>query len=344
MKIGLKLRGKHVPYSVNFRNHVCCNNGWYWKAQESSSTLKRSNLFLSLFFLSRFPNLIIFNSLLSPLHHNISAHHKSFTNYILLSFKQRIINSIMSRTVEVTVLSAENLQMNRKPARGNTFVTVHSDASTDAGAVTKVDSEGGSYPSWNEKVVVNVPLHARFISVEVKCKTSSSSSLTGSNSVGVARIPVSDFIGGYVPENQLHFLSYRLWDGNVRRNGVINISVRVKVPERSSCSSSSMSFAAVTGVPVAGNGSTGVVTGIPALWLNYQRNPWQCKVDLLQLICNYISWNLIFSMVYRSNLWGVLFCYVLKRESIIHCSSLLICCRNVMDEQHEDWRGFVKKK
>ncbi|XP_014497601.1 BON1-associated protein 2-like [Vigna radiata var. radiata] len=178
----------------------------------------------------------------------------------------------MSRTVEVTVLSAENLQMNKKPLRGNTFVTVHSDATTDAGAVTKVDSEGGSYPSWNEKVVVNVPLHARFITVEVKSKTSSSSSLTGSNSIGVARIPVSDFIGGYVPENQLHFLSYRLWDGNVRRNGVINISVRVKAPERSSCSSNSMPFAAVTGVPVAGNGSTGVVTGIPALWLNYQRN------------------------------------------------------------------------
>ncbi|XP_047162440.1 BON1-associated protein 2-like [Vigna umbellata] len=176
----------------------------------------------------------------------------------------------MSRTVEVTVLSAENLQMNKKPLRGNTFVTVHSDASTDAGAVTKVDSEGGSYPSWNEKVVVNVPLHARFITVEVKSKTSSSS--TGSNSIGVARIPISDFIGGYVPENQLHFLSYRLWDGNVRRNGVINISVRVKVPERSSCSSNSMPFSAVTGVPVAGNGSTGVVTGFPALWLNYQRN------------------------------------------------------------------------
>ncbi|CAJ1928867.1 unnamed protein product [Sphenostylis stenocarpa] len=176
----------------------------------------------------------------------------------------------MSRTVEITILSAENLQVNRKPVKGNTFVAVHSDASSDASPVTKVDSEGGSYPSWNEKVVVNVPLHARFITVEVKCKTSSSS--TGSNSVGVARIPVSDFIGGYVPENQLHFLSYRLWDCNVRRNGVINISVRVKVPERSSCTSNSVSFSAVTGVPVAVNGSTGVVTGIPALWLNYQRN------------------------------------------------------------------------
>ncbi|TKY63860.1 BON1-associated protein 2 [Spatholobus suberectus] len=174
----------------------------------------------------------------------------------------------MSRTIEMTILSAENLQMNRKPIRGNAFVTVQSDASSYTSA-TRVDSEGGSCPSWNEKVVMDVPLHAGFITVEVKCKTSS----TGSNSVGVARIPVSDFIGGYVSENQLHFLSYRLWDGKVRRNGVVNISVRVKVAEHSCNSNSMSSLSAVTGVPVAGNGgSTGVVTGIPAVWLNYQRN------------------------------------------------------------------------
>ncbi|KAK7406350.1 hypothetical protein VNO78_07974 [Psophocarpus tetragonolobus] len=170
----------------------------------------------------------------------------------------------MSRTVEMTILSAENLQMNRKSIRGSTFVTVQSDASSEASAATKVDSEGGSYPSWNEKVVMDVPLHARFITVEVKCKTSSSSSV--SNSVGVARIPVSDLIGRYMPLNQLHYLSYRLWDGKVNRNGVINISVRVIVAEHS------MSFSAVTGVPVPGNPSTGVVTGIPAVWLNYQTN------------------------------------------------------------------------
>nr|ACU16067.1 unknown [Glycine max] len=169
----------------------------------------------------------------------------------------------------MTILSAENLQMNRKPIRGSTFATVQSDASSDdTSAATKVDLEGGSYPSWNEKVVMDVPLHARFITVEVKCKTSSS----GSNSVDVAQTPVSDFIGGYMPENQLHFLSYRLWDGKVRRNGVINISVRVKVAEHSSCNLNSMSLSAVTGVPVTGDGSSGVVTGIPAVWVNYQRN------------------------------------------------------------------------
>ncbi|KAK7390020.1 hypothetical protein VNO78_25318 [Psophocarpus tetragonolobus] len=170
-----------------------------------------------------------------------------------------------SRSVEITILSAENLQMNKRAIRGNAFVTVKSDASSNTSA-TRVDSEGGSYPSWNEKVVMDVPFHARFITVEVKCKTSS----TGSNSVGVARIPVSDFIGGYVPDNQLHFLSYRLWDGKVRRNGVVNISVRVKVAEHHS--NSTPLPPPVTGVPLPSHPSTGLVTGIPALWLNYQTN------------------------------------------------------------------------
>ncbi|KAJ1392604.1 C2 domain [Sesbania bispinosa] len=179
----------------------------------------------------------------------------------------------MSRTVEMTILSAENLQVNKKLIKGNAFVTVQSDGNSDVGT-TKVDSEGGSYPSWNEKIVMDVPLHARFVTIEVKCKTSS----TGSNSVGMARIPVSDFIASFVPENQLQFLSYRLWDSKVRRNGVINISVRVKVAEHSSCSNSmsmSVKGVRVTGVPLAlaGNrASPAVVTGIPAMWLNYQRN------------------------------------------------------------------------
>jgi hypothetical protein len=175
--------------------------------------------------------------------------------------------------MEITILSAENLEENKKAIKGNvnTFVTVQCDGSNDELNATKLDSKGGSYPSWNEKLVMDVPLHARFITIEVKYKTRGNSS----TSVGMARIPVSDFIGGYVHENQLQFLSYRLWDSRVRRNGVVNISVRVKVSQKNSCSnsmSSTVNGIPVTGVPVAGNGSTGVVTGIPAGWLNYQRN------------------------------------------------------------------------
>ncbi|PNX82966.1 bon1-associated protein 2-like [Trifolium pratense] len=174
----------------------------------------------------------------------------------------------MSRTMEITILSAENLEENKKAIKGNvnTFVTVQCDGSNNELNATKLDSKGGSYPSWNEKLVMDVPFHARFITIEVKYKTRANSS----TSVGMARIPISDFIGGYVHENQLQFLSYRLWDNRVRRNGVVNISVRLKVSQKNSCSNSMLS--AVNGVPVAGNGSTGVVTGIPAVWLNYQRN------------------------------------------------------------------------
>ncbi|MCI68389.1 BON1-associated protein 2-like, partial [Trifolium medium] len=66
----------------------------------------------------------------------------------------------MSRTIEITILSAENLQENKKVIKGNTFVTVQYDGSSDELSTTKLDSEGGSYPTWNEKLVIDVPLHA----------------------------------------------------------------------------------------------------------------------------------------------------------------------------------------
>ena len=167
----------------------------------------------------------------------------------------------MSRTLEINVISAEKLQLNRKSIKQNVFVCVQSDPTNIC--TTKMDTERGSYPSWKEKLKLDMPLHASFLTVEVKCKTS-----TGIKSVGTARIPVSDFIGGYVPENQLHFLSYRLWDSKVRRNGIINVSVRVKSPEYSSSMSQP---APVQGMPVAELSPAGVVTGIP-VWPNYQRN------------------------------------------------------------------------
>jgi Ca2+-dependent lipid-binding protein len=177
----------------------------------------------------------------------------------------------MSQTIEITILSAENLQENNKAIKGNTFVTIQCDGSNNEVSTTKLDSEGGSYPTWNEKLVIDVPLHARSVTIEVKYKTRGSSS-----SVGMARIPVSDFLGGYVHENQLQFLSYRLWDNRVRRNGVVNISVKVKMSQQSSCSnsmSSTVNGVPVTGVPVTGNGSCSrVAAGIPAVWLNYQRH------------------------------------------------------------------------
>lgn len=160
----------------------------------------------------------------------------------------------MSHTLEITILSAENLSMNKKSLEGNAlFVSLQSDSSNDIYSTNVDSSEGGG--TRNEKLVMELPLDARFITAEVKCKASK-----GTKSVGMARIPVSDLVGHHVHQDQVQFLSYRLWDSKVERNGVINVSVRVKVPE--------YAFP-VMGMPVAGGGSNGVVTGIPA-WLSYQ--------------------------------------------------------------------------
>ncbi|KAK3021432.1 hypothetical protein RJ639_045621 [Escallonia herrerae] len=130
-----------------------------------------------------------------------------------------------SRTVEIKVISGEGLRVNRTtPVKKNTFVIVRSESRE--GQATRVDTEGGSCPVWNEKFVVDMPMHARFVTAEVQCRTS-----TGNKVIGTAKIPVSDFVGGYVPKNYLHFLSYRLRDDKGERNGIINLSVKVRAAE-----------------------------------------------------------------------------------------------------------------
>lgn len=124
--------------------------------------------------------------------------------------------------LEIRVISGEGLRLNRRqPLKKNAFVLIRTDSINSK--TTKIDTEGGSYPTWNEKVIVNMPLNLRNITVQVQCKTYS-----GNKVVGTARIPVSDFVGGFIPANYLHFLSYRLRDGKGERNGIINLSVRVK--------------------------------------------------------------------------------------------------------------------
>uniref|UniRef100_A0A803NXL9 C2 domain-containing protein n=1 Tax=Cannabis sativa TaxID=3483 RepID=A0A803NXL9_CANSA len=146
-----------------------------------------------------------------------------------------------------------------------------SEGGNDHFRTTEIDTQGGSYPKWNEKLVLELPAQSPAVSIEVYCKT-----VFGNRLVGVARVPVSDFSGGYVPENYLHFLSYRLRDQKGERNGIVNISVRTKVPlplsipptptEYSSCSAS----APLVGVPVGNNSfSGGVVTGIP-VWMDFE--------------------------------------------------------------------------
>ncbi|KAF5464976.1 hypothetical protein F2P56_015011 [Juglans regia] len=121
--------------------------------------------------------------------------------------------SMASRTLEIMVISCEDTQNNQKHVKKNPLCR------------TKTDKDGGSYPCWNEKHNVDIPMHAWFIIVEVQCKTSARD-----KTLGMERIPVSDFIGGFVPRNYLHFLSYRLRDSNGEWNGIINVSIKAKVP------------------------------------------------------------------------------------------------------------------
>lgn len=67
-------------------------------------------------------------------------------------------------------------------------------------------------------------MHAKFVILEVR-----HASRSGEKSVGVAKVPVSDFVGSSMstPNNYLHFLSYRLRDRYGEPNGIINFSVEV---------------------------------------------------------------------------------------------------------------------
>ncbi|WRX09914.1 C2 domain - like 7 [Theobroma cacao] len=165
-----------------------------------------------------------------------------------------------SRTLEITILSGEDLRIDNKSVKKNAFVDVSIDPFNCK--TTKMDGEGGSNPSWNDKLVMDMPMQTHFITLAVKCKASS-----GEKTVGLARIPVTDFIGGYSPETCLQFLSYRLRDPKGLKNGIINVSVRVKEPLHA-CSSQA---AAGLGIPIDGRNDFGVVTGIP-IWSGYPSN------------------------------------------------------------------------
>ncbi|KAK4418681.1 BON1-associated protein 2 [Sesamum alatum] len=156
--------------------------------------------------------------------------------------------------IEVTVISAEGLLVNRKqPGKEKTFVVVRSDPFHSRS--TGMDPNGGSYPEWKEKLVMELPLHARFVTVEVH---------SGSKIVGTANIPVSDFAGGFLPENYLSFLSYRLRDANGEKNGIVNLSVKVKEAAGRGGAAAGCSGRTWAGVPVDGNVSDhGIAMVIP---------------------------------------------------------------------------------
>ncbi|XP_056160355.1 BON1-associated protein 1-like [Syzygium oleosum] len=171
------------------------------------------------------------------------------------------------RSLEVTIISGEDLRINDRPIKNNAFVTVKADSccSPSSHDSTKPDARGESYPYWDEKLHVELPAGSRYIIAEVRRRSSSA----GDKLVGTAWILVSDFVGDYTPENYLHFLSYRLRDAKGLRNGIINISVRVIT---SSCKgASSRPWRSPPSVlefktPVDREKNGGTVTGVPVCW------------------------------------------------------------------------------
>ncbi|XP_020219262.1 uncharacterized protein LOC109802343 [Cajanus cajan] len=129
------------------------------------------------------------------------------------------------RTLELTISSLDELREDWKPALKNLYVAVRADSITSYATGTAEDCGGNS--SWNETLVVEVPAHARSVTLEVKCRNS-----PGVKDVGVARIAVTDFLSGAAAGSDEceRYLSYALRDWEGRRSGVLNFSVRVKTP------------------------------------------------------------------------------------------------------------------
>ncbi|KAF7138590.1 hypothetical protein RHSIM_Rhsim07G0019500 [Rhododendron simsii] len=183
-----------------------------------------------------------------------------------------------SRALEVTVISGEGLRLDRRrPVKKNAFVIVRTN-SQNSRSTAASDDTGGSSPAWNEKLVVEMPPHAWFLTVEVRCRANS-----GDKVVGTARIPASDFVGCNVPANYLHFLSYRMRDGRGEPNGIINLSVRVKGAENGAGAAATCAAAAsvsrpwVGGAVVVGKVAGGVVTGVPP---EINKTPWTKEEEL----------------------------------------------------------------
>ncbi|KAG6427124.1 hypothetical protein SASPL_111364 [Salvia splendens] len=165
--------------------------------------------------------------------------------------------------------------MKKKPPAKNTIsVTVKTGPFLSYS--TGVDPEGRSFPSWNERLAIDLPEQARFITVEA---------WSGNRLIASAAIPTTDFCGGCLPNGYLSFVSYRLVDAAGNKNGIINLSIRVKGGGGGQTSGCAAGFSKplkegnpyatsfsnpLKGVPPAEGKpfAAGVVTGIPVSY-NY---------------------------------------------------------------------------
>ncbi|KAM3307962.1 hypothetical protein P3S67_009706 [Capsicum chacoense] len=92
-------------------------------------------------------------------------------------------SSSSARLLEIIVISYENLLDNRKqPIKKNAFVNIKTESTTCNEQRKKMDKESKSFSTWNEKLIVDMPMHARYLTMEVQCKTS-----WGIETIGIAK-------------------------------------------------------------------------------------------------------------------------------------------------------------
>ncbi|OIW02068.1 hypothetical protein TanjilG_14591 [Lupinus angustifolius] len=182
----------------------------------------------------------------------------------------------LPHTLEITVISGEDISVDRNPTAENVYVVVRPE-SINCYTTEMVKGEEGLH-AWNEKFLLDIPMHAKSITFEVQCKK-----YKGLHPIGVARIALSELVGGEGKEsNCIQMFSYGLRDWDGRRNGVIHFSMRIAATAMEDCScldvnhvkggikkvSSCGSEHQVMGFQVHKMNSKDVVIGNPVWWSN----------------------------------------------------------------------------
>ncbi|KAK4266769.1 hypothetical protein QN277_023646 [Acacia crassicarpa] len=166
---------------------------------------------------------------------------------------------IRTRTLEVTIISGEDLSADgRNPATTDMYVVVRTE-SVKCWSTKMVEQVAESRTSlWNEKLMVEMPCHAKSITLEVKSKTAKGAV----RSIGLARIAIWEVLPKQETCSESAVLSYRLrnWEG--RRSGVINFSVKPVNKEQEEKGTM------VSSCDLKLRDNCGTVIGIPVCWIH----------------------------------------------------------------------------
>ncbi|KAG5053715.1 hypothetical protein JHK85_006225 [Glycine max] len=167
----------------------------------------------------------------------LNTHHTFFALYLRTTYYKVVSRYLLwytkilidmeakpqARTLEITVMSGENICVDRSSGAENVYVVVRAESLNSC--TTKTVNEDKGVHAWNEKLLLDIPTHARSVTFEVQCKK-----YKGVRPIGVARIALSDFLSNdtkIVSESvpQMYCYGLRNWEG--RQNGVIHFSVKV---------------------------------------------------------------------------------------------------------------------